>query len=46
MKQENKKDTIKKKWESPDLQVLNTRDTSSGYPPRNDEDQSYDPVIS
>jgi hypothetical protein len=45
--QDIKKDSIeKKKWESPDLHILNARDTNSGDTVRGEEGMSYDPVTS
>jgi hypothetical protein len=36
----------KKKWECPNLQILLTKETSSGTPERTPEEMSYNPVIS
>lgn len=38
--------TYKKKWNCPELIILNVKDTREGYTPGTPEGMGYDPVIS
>jgi hypothetical protein len=46
MQEDTDEKIIKKKWNSPELTILNIKDTREGYTPGTPEGLGYDPVIS